>query len=488
MTVRFRTHLLQALILLIPLGAFFWLGWQNLVSSGTFVVDRSVEERSPFMDRVLPEARTGELVQDADGDWVQPVIGDPVTFFVHPHRSFSRVDVEVWFQNEDVPIVEMGVLAQASGEVYDLKPLQNLLIDRSSWHRLEEDGLLLLQREPTYASIGEFLRDLPERSRIATYHYGLRAPFRLSDYHPSSTERTIEVSLRGFHEFQTYIKDEILWFGITYVDMNRKNGADPVVVTVLNESGSPVAEVRAADDGNATDNARPSGLQVLRLEAPNLPEGVYKVQLRAEHDVFFRRFTTAQQKIVFGSTVYLADDVGYRREPALVAFWTEAKRIRAATTHAESRQTLRVGEDAVEVAEPYQEYLLDVSTGGVARGEAPKGDVVLRTDGHVAFAEDQYFNPDPVRLLGHSDLDRLGVDYVIADYQPPHREGKWLVAEASFDAGLFAVENGTWKFALSVPGASPDEPFLLGRIRLALRREPLTWNKMADEIRERLAP
>ena len=157
----------QVLIVLIPVVVMGWLVRQAFVPSGVFVVTHRVGELSPFIDHLLPDARAPAPLQEEDGDWVQQIIGDPVYFFVHPHLDFERADVEVWFKNTGVPVVELGALVNVAGEVYDLKPMQNLRLDQSPWTRFEQDDLVLLQRESVYDSVDAFLADPPDRSRIA---------------------------------------------------------------------------------------------------------------------------------------------------------------------------------------------------------------------------------------------------------------------------------------------------------------------------------
>jgi hypothetical protein len=478
-----RTRILQVIILLLPVLVFGWLLWQELVPSGVFVVSHQVGERSPFIDGLLPDGRVEEPMQDFDGDLVQAIIDDPVFFFVHPHRGFDSVEMEVWFKNDAVPIVEMGGLAQEAGQVYDLQPLQNLLIDQSTWSRLEQNGVTLLQRERTFERIADFLVNPPPRYEIATYHYQLTRPYVIEGYIPSSEERVIDVSLRGFHEFKTYVKDETLRYEIAYMDMNRAEGPDPVSVVVVNEFGEPVGSAYASDDGDTSGEGRPSSLKTLSVSIPNLSEGVYKVELRAERDVFFRRLTTSQQKIVFMNNLYLGDEVAWKESARAVSFWTEAKNLAFQTQHAEGVQDVQVGEEKVNIVEPYARYPFTVLEDGVVRTTLPKADALVHTDGHIAFSPDQFFNPDPVRLRETTDLDGLGVNYVIADYTSPERVGNWLVSKAVFDTRVLFQDEGAWKFTFSTPGIRDLGAQLdVGRINMTWTRAPLRFSDLLDAL------
>ncbi|MEK7619919.1 MAG: hypothetical protein AAB413_01625 [Patescibacteria group bacterium] len=454
--MNFLTRLTQLLLIAIPFVIMGWLlnKWFVLYPLGVFVVTHEVGDSSPFIDELKPETRVGELYQTEQGDVVQAITADPAFFFLHPHRKefFELVVFDVWFQNESLPIVELGGLAGVNPETYTLLPLHNRLIDESDWNRIDEDGLVLLQREKTYGSIKDFFANPPSRDDVAVYRTNLDIPYRQDDYQPTSATQTIDVSLRGHHEFKTYIKDETLFFTFSYMDMNRDEGEDVVQVTIFNENGQPVAEARAADDGNSSDDAVvDQGLKTLVLNAYGLPEGVYKMVMNTTRDVFFRKILTSQQKIVFLNTLFIGDEIGYREPSEGATMYTESKRLRLQTRHAEGVQTVHAGDQSVEVAEPYEWYTVTFDGEGLERITLPTGDVEMVTEGKFAFSPSQYFNPDPVSLNAYTTIEQLGVDYVLAQYQSPRQEGEWLVATVPFVAWDLYEEDQTWKFSFSTP-------------------------------------
>lgn len=452
----FLTRLVQLLLVVIPFVVMGWLlnHWLVLYPPGVFVVEHEVGKTSPFIDELKPETRVGEVFENEEGEAIQAIQSDPAFFFLHPHRKdfFDQVVFDVWFKNDALPIVELGGLARVNPETYTLLPLHNRLIDESRWNRIDENGLVLLQREPTYDSLTEFFADPPSREDVAVYRTDLEVPYRIDGYQPTSAVQTTEVSLRGHHEFKTYIKDETLFFSFSYMDMNRDEGEDVVQVTVFNEKGQPVAEARAADDGNVSDDAVVDhGLKTLVLNAYGLPEGVYKVVMNTTRDVFFRKILTPQQKMVFLNTLFIGDEIGYREPSEGATFYTESKRLRFQTRHAEGMQTIQAGGQFVDIAEPYEWYTVSFSDEGLEGVTLPTGDVEVVTEGKFAFSPSQYFNPDPVALNAYTTIDQLGVDYVLAQYQSPRQEGDWLVATVSFVAWDLYEEDQTWKFSFSTP-------------------------------------
>ncbi len=450
----FLTRLIQLLLVAIPIAVMGWLLNLWFVPSGVFLVEHEVGDSSPFIDELKPETRVSDVYKNEQGEPVQAITEDPAFFFLHPHREefFDEVVFEVWFKNESMPIVELGGLARVNPETFTLYPLHNRLIDESSWNRIDEDGLVLLQREDTYDSLADFFADPPSRDEVAVYRTSFDVPYRIEGYQPTAAVQIIDVSLRGHHEFKTYIRDETLSFTFRYMDMNRDEGEDVVQVTVFNERNQPVAEARASDDGNTSDDAVvDQGLKELKLAAYSLPEGVYKVVMNTTRDVFFREIQTPQQKVVFLNTLFVGDEVGYREPSEGATLYTQSKRLRLQTRHAEGVQTITAGNQTLNIAQPYEWYTLTFADEGLERVVLPTGDVEIVTDGKFAFSPSQYFNPDPVSLNAYTTIEQLGVDYVLARYESPRKQGDWLVATVSFVAWDLYEEDETWKFSFSTP-------------------------------------
>lgn len=165
----------QALLVTLPILLFGCLAWLELVPTGVFVQTWEPGQNSAFVDPLRPDQRV--IAPDT-------LVGDPVYTFFHVHRDFDEVDVRVRFRNEGVPIVEAGGLtAPGPDEAYALQPLQNVLIDKSEWPRLDDGTLVLLQRRPVYKSTQDFLTHPPVGRRIAQYH--MTAPL------PAGTRRLL---------------------------------------------------------------------------------------------------------------------------------------------------------------------------------------------------------------------------------------------------------------------------------------------------------
>ena len=130
---------------------------------------------------------------------------------------------------------------------------------------------------------------------MATYHYDLQQPLIIPDYVAANALTTTNVSLRGYHEYLTYIKNEPLLIQADLMDMNREAGDDPVELLVLDADGVLVANQLLEDDGVIEASNQGSAMRSVALVKNDLTEGVYKVILKADRDIFFRRLTTRQR-------------------------------------------------------------------------------------------------------------------------------------------------------------------------------------------------
>lgn len=464
-------RLIQLVIVLIPFGIFVWLARIELVPSGVFELQHTVGDSSPYIDALSPQDRVRDETT---------IIDDPVFFFLHPHRHFDKVAFDIWFKNETVPIVEFGGLVKTKPDAYDLQPFHHRLIDQLGWSSVSAQGLTLYQKTKRYDSLEAFYAQPPARGAVAVYKAEYRAPFRLADYAPSHQSKTLEVSLRGTHEFKTYIKNETLDFRFEYMDMNRDDGADPITVTLFNEQGQPVADARGQDDRRTQGDSIPSGMNNLSLTVPGLAEGVYKVVMNAPRDIFFRKMHTPQQKIIFLHSVFLGDEIAYRAEPHATRLWTSSPLLRVQTRHATGVQQLRVGEKSLAIAEPYAWYTIETGNGLIAV-DVPKNDLEIFFDGPLAFSTEAYFQPDPIALRPYVNVEEQGIEYILTSYVPPRAQNGWLVQTIEIDALPLVFDKKSWKFTFSTPeirvrGGEVE----IGKINTIWTRKPFAWEDLFD--------
>lgn len=480
-------RLVQLILILIPVGIFIWLLVIDIAPGGEFVVVHAEGEDSPFIDRILPDDRVLPLQRKGEGESFTTVVDEPTYFSVHfPNTNFNRVVLEVLFDNSTQPILEVGGLVDIFSQAYDLKPLHNLIIENLDWEYVSDGVVTLYQRTKSYDSVADFNEDPPARSQIATYHYDFDVPYRLPHYEPLKGERAIDVSLRGFHKFVTYVKNEPVKIDLEFMDMNRQVGADDVRVSVRNESGEVIYEQKLEDDGNGVDN-QISTTRSISVRADGWPEGVYTVDLSGTSDIFWRNITTSLRYVTFVNTIYLGDDVGHLPEPRGTVFYTNAKNFVFQTLHAESTQNIGIGQNEVQVPLSHEKVRASIVDAGVVQGNSPRGDIKIVGDGKFAFSRDAFFDPDPVRLSTLTDLDALGIDYVITSYKSPKRKGNWYEQTAEFDVNEIRDGNNDAKFIFSAPLIGEGQNTVdIHAINLRFEKDPMTFKEFLGAIRERL--
>jgi len=472
--MNFFSRLIQFVFLLIPLSIFLWLTHREIVPSGVFELRHNIHDTSPYIDALAPKDRLKNT---------GTIMGDPVYFFLHPHRVFDRLVFEVWFQNRTVPIIEFGGLAKTNPDIYDLLPLHNRLIDELSWNKISDGMFTLYQRKPMYDSVASFFASPPSQiSKVAVYKADYPVPFRFSemDYQATTDQKTLAVSLRGSHQMKTYIRDETLHVEFEYMDMNRDDGADALVATVFDETGNPIVDARAADDGNTNGDAVASEMHRLVLDAPGLKEGVYKIVLNTTRDVFVRKMHTSQQKLIFLSGLFIGDEIGYRESSQVVEFKTTSPRLRMQTRHAQGVQNVVMAGVTQTIAEPYKMYAFE-STSDLKSVIIPQGDLEIFFDGPSAFTSEQFFSPDPQVIRPYTTIEDSEIDYVLTTYRSPREEGKWLVQTMEFDAAKLFLDKDAWKFVFSAPEIETvNGEFTIKEINMRWIRDPFKWRDLLD--------
>lgn len=485
--ISFGECVLHAAIIAVPVVVLLFLGLQRLAPSGVFTVSAGTLERSPYINRILPQERAP---QSEAGDYVS-LIADPAYMAVHlPAEDFATAEIALTYRNHGQSVFELGALTDIFSQSYDLKPIASTLLDESAWSSLREGERLLLQRNKEYQSIAEFLTNPPSRSRIATYHDELGTPYRETNYQPLGGRQTFDVSLRGYHKIVTYIKNETLSFSLSYMDMNRTFGSDDGVIRVWNENNEVVYERNFADDRNTTENQMSSALTTIDIIGEGWAEGVYSIELSGTSDIFWRRISTTQRYVTLLNRLYIGDDVGYLATDRQTKFYSDAKHCTFETFHADSSAWVSLGSDTVLLPNSHEKVSHDITALGLIEGRTQAGDIRMTCEGSFAFSSGSFFNPYPTRLTANTDLTARGIDFILATYSPPViNEDGWSTAEASFELADLAKQNGAATFVLSAPdialhGASID----IRDVSVTFTRDPLTLRAAAGKIWHAVTP
>ncbi|MFA5247733.1 MAG: hypothetical protein WC415_00595 [Patescibacteria group bacterium] len=451
----------------------FVLAWLKIVPTGKITYFNN----SDFISNLTPVERMN----------VDKIIGDPVYFTLRVPRRFESAKLTIKFKNESaLPIIEAGVLIDKKVWNYDLKPLDNSILDNliGKWNSVRSGDLLLLQREKKFKSVEEFLKNPPVSDKIAAYNYSLEQNFLLPDYKTSKEEMTLCRPLQGAYQFYTYIKDEDLSFDFALQDLNKNDDEDIVDALVYYKDQEIYKETLPDNNSNSRN---------LKLFLTNLPEGVYKISLRANNDIVTRTITTSQSKITFINKVALADtpEVSCGRNlftnSRVAQFQTilsnklgQIKITQAIKSPLERgvHQYSEAGcvgvctQQEVNLNETYKLF----STGCQNRAVPcsyetlpsfseiimPSDGITVTGDGLFSFSLEQFFNPEIKKVDENFDPDREDVDFIIAKYTPPTLDGEWKIATADFDLTNAYKEFNKHSFLISIPGLRAEDGTLDG--------------------------
>jgi len=160
-------YIWRAALVIASIALLFWLFYQNLVPTGILVLEyKKGSAISPLSD-LHPQERTIELPEDNSN---QRFFIDPVYFDVKVPRAFDSVTVDITWQNQTQPILELGARKVRGSWGFVLKPLQNKIIDALDWPCQRYDAVIFCQRQETYTNLSSLLAS-PPKEKVLAYNY-----------------------------------------------------------------------------------------------------------------------------------------------------------------------------------------------------------------------------------------------------------------------------------------------------------------------------
>ncbi|MDD4271898.1 MAG: hypothetical protein PHF50_03790 [Patescibacteria group bacterium] len=419
-----------------------WFGYMKIVPSGAIGYVYDFHRLNYFIGELTPKERVTINKTEAK------INGDPVYFFLKTPRRFEKAKVTVKFKNTtDFPIMEIGLLNNKAAWSYDLKPLQNKIIDQLSlaWPIVPgENSVRLIEREKKYDTVEQFLGNLPPPSEIALYNYSIKNNFLLNNYEPGAESNLIDYSFRGSYQFYTYIKQEELDYVFNFTDLNINPEDDPVEIKVYSKDG----EIYSAysPDKKTNDNGR----QVI-IKKAGLPEGVYRFSVIANDDVITKSIATEQSRFVLINKAWLAE--GNKENFAL---FTNSRLVNAQIVNPASLGKIKVGDGFLDINETYKQYSVK-TLNQPAKIELNKDDIIISGDGVFSFSESGLFDPKFKNVDGNLDINGEKINYVLTNYKTPVDSDGWQTASAEFDLTRGYLEKGQYRFLISVPSLKAEE-------------------------------
>jgi len=475
-------RIIQGIIILSPFVLLGWLFIVNFVPSGQAAKSFDFSAASPYVDHLVPQERVTGVMRE-NGKYFQQILNEPVYFHVHLPSSFEKMVVGIEFMPNGQPFIEFGPLVNEETWQSELRPLWNETLENLNWIVKEDNGTRLFQRRNAYQSVDDFLTNPPPIEEVAVYDYDLEVDYEPAGYAPTREYREYELFLRGYHQFLTYIgAGEDIDFSFWFQDMNRGEGADPIVINLY--ADNEIIDSKIIPDGEIWRGFHEgSPTREVNFKKSGLEPGVYKIELNVPADIFVRKIRTPQQKIVVVNTVFLGDEVGYQENEKSTTLWTDASYIVAETMHADGTQELRTNGELFPISESHKEFYREFfANENLNEVFSPQGDIKITGNGLFAWDKNLFFNPYPFKLDANSNLDAQKISYVITGYEPAERRGDWYYHEEEFDLSVVPATGGTIKFSISAPGVSRRQANpAVSEVDLVFMREPIgieNWHEV----------
>lgn len=488
-------RVLKLVIVVVPFFGLLYLLYLDVAPSGQLQFTYDFSKDSPAITNLFPANRLTEVnktvirpgnQESRQSVYWQAIKTEPVYFEVRLPQKFDRAKVKVVYQNVGQPLIQLGLRTVGESEWnYSFLPLENQLIDKLNWPSVSDERVTLWQRRKTFLSLDQFFDSLNGLEKIGAYYYNIDRKFVLPGYQPRLNKLVLNKSLRGAYAFYTYVKNEALDFTFSVQDINRSEGPDPFTIKVYNSDNVKVYEQQYPDDGYISKYDPASAIQPIKLTIADLPAGAYRVQLEAEDEIITRQIATYQQYLTFIDRLYLIDNPEYsdgllnlNYQPTVI--YNYIPRLGLETAHPEGLQSVRVGEQTLDITETHRSYFITSQT-MPNRLYIPANDIKIFGRGLMAFSEEQFFNPEIFRLRDFYGNE--GVDYLISSYQSPRSINGWKTNEVSFDLTNAFMSNRKLRLAISAPELnSTGGQIPLKQISVILEKPPLTMPELMVKI------
>jgi len=491
------------IIIFVTIAIYFilgaWLFDRYFVVRGVWSVADDFEKSSRLVSAPNPDERVLRITEN--GDAYYKILQTPVYFDIKTPRRFQKIGLDAAWRGE-APIIEAGLVKSENPWQVDMKTFYNKYLEDLSWPRIAGEGLVLWQRNPVYQSVRDFLNNPPLPVEIITidaphlkskFVLPWQYEFAAADFGRVSTfARSYKVSLRGSQNIFIATASSGLDLHFWVQDLNRHDGADSVTVALRDLSGKTIFTEELTDDGQEWNSTKLSALRELDMSNPDLSPGIYRITFEAGDDIAIREIITSAAKMVFKNQLYLGDEVGYRAGVRSLTVWSNGQGYGLRTPHPDSLQKVQfkspllenrkldLGLELTEYGKQYSLMMPREIAGNLITIMVPKRDLVLNSDGFFALSAEDFFLPEHIQWKADLDLDRLGINYVIADYSFFAEKRDWKTTTLTFSGGQ--PEDGSpLRIVFGFPVGARSE-FEISQLRINGYREGLTpstiWSKL----------
>jgi len=386
-----------------------------------------------FLHKLGPEER---LLEN------NKIIGDPVYFNFRTSRNFSKVKMTLKYQlspavleNNEYLNIETGVLMDKANWRYNLYPVFNQKINKilSEWYIVKDGQTVLAQKNKNYSSIENFLNQ-KDFSSTVLYNYNLNYNYILPDYEVD--DEIVDVyNLKGSYSFYSYIKNEDLKINFSFLNEKIDDKKKPIIFVYYQD------QLIFEDTLSINDS-----LSNFNLSLTDLPEGVYKVEIKVDDDWLTKKLSSYNSKIVFINRVWLNDlSAGFK-------IWSNKNNFKIKSFSAQCLSDVKINNETFSVDEIYKQFdfsIEDIKKEALNEISSDSCGLLIETNGLFAFSKDSFFNPIINKLNEESDWNNI--DTIIANYEPPKKENDYYISEIEMELNSAVRDKDGYRFLISAP-------------------------------------
>ncbi len=485
----FKFRLFLASILLILVGVVLYF---KIVPFGHISYSHSWPAGLRSGRGFIYDFKPGERISIDDSGSLK-MSADPIYFSLFTPRAFDQAKITIKYRDRlssSTPIIEIGVLRDKTTGRYELKPLDNKILDSllNNWQKLiNNDGSLVLMSGQAYYDVQKFWSDFYSgrlvgcngqvADCVATYNYNLNqfSATNLSDFSEPVQPLVITQPWRGTHDFYVYLKGGAWRFDFNFVDLNQDKSADPITLRLY--SGKDIVAEKTSWDDNPFPTSGQTEEKELSLQGDYLDPGLYKVSIGISDDMVISKISSPSDRLSFINKIWPVSG------PGGLSLFTDIKNLQAKTFNPASLGEIDFGGQKFLLDQAYQPFIFQ-SAHGPKNIKLKSNDIVLEGNGVFALSRQTLVNPNLTRLDQYfKPLEP--VKYILTNYRPPLVEADIKIAEVEFELKNSPRSEGRYSFILSVPGlldkSVPSSYIEIKEIRVELNGKSL-WQKISEAI------
>lgn len=413
--------------------------------------------------------RPGARIDFQDKKFLK-IVSEPVYFRVFAPRRFERANVRIEYEenlSEKTGIIELGMLQGNNSGGYNLKPIENKIIDslESCWQEVGNETRIF-QKDYFYKNELDFWQDFSQNnlancsdgpfSCSVFYNYNLTRSYEL-DPNREIKNITINQALRGAHEFFVYFDSGYWFLNLSFRNLGLSGESEKIEIRVFQED-KLIKEFYVTDDSFVSsndffDNKKRQGRKIsnLMIEDDSLSAALYKVEIRASDNIVIEEIKSSSDQLVFLNKIWPVYDKNN------LSFFTDSSNLILKTFNSESLGLVSFSDKTFNLNKTHQNLFLEnkESSDYVKELNLSNTDVLIELNGLISLNRENFFNPRARKMDRFFSLDDK-FSYLITKYRSPEKKDNFKVANIEFDLGGANYDSGYYSFIVSVPGLNSE--------------------------------